>query len=82
MLKPVYDHVNILDQLLKTGLTPQARNQLIQEKHILTQHNGVLRLCKALYGLKQAPRAWWKHFYGFILRLGFRQYSSDSCFSV
>ena len=58
-VKPVYDHVNILDKLLQTrrSLSPQVMNHLILEKRILTQQNGVRRLRKALLNLKQAPRA-------------------------
>ena len=71
-VNPLYGNVNILNHLLKTVIATQVRNHLVQEKQILTQKNGVLRLQKALYGLKQAPHAKWKHFNEYILRLGFR----------
>nr|GEW15915.1 ribonuclease H-like domain-containing protein [Tanacetum cinerariifolium] len=38
----------------------------------------VCRLQQSLYGLKQAPRAWFQHFVGYALRVGFTSSRCDS----
>ena len=39
----------------------------------------VCRLQKSLYGLKQSPRQWYKRFDTFVVNLGFKRSSYDSC---
>ena len=34
---------------------------------------------RALYGVKQSPRQWYKHFDGYILKIGFERSKFDSC---
>jgi len=52
-------------------------------EHNLQQNKSIkLRLKRALYGLKQSPRAWNKELNSFIVQLGFRRMSTDSCLYI
>ena len=43
------------------------------------QENLVCKLRKNLYGLKQAPRQWYKKFYRFMHKIGFKRCETDHC---
>ena len=43
------------------------------------EHLGILKLNKSLYGLKQAPRLWYETMKEVLLKMGFKQLSSDVC---
>ena len=43
------------------------------------QKSLVCKLRKCLYGLKQASRQWYKKFYSFMYRTGFKRCEADHC---
>lgn len=36
-------------------------------------------LNRSLYGLKQSPRMWYRHFYGYMIKIGFSRSAYDYC---
>ena len=42
----------------------------------------VLRVLRSLYSLKQAARDWYEKLIKALLGIGFRQYTTDSCFLI
>lgn len=74
-----------LDQLnLKTAFMYRELDETINMRWLVGFEQGdpknVVRLLKKLiYGFKQTPRQWYKRFYTFILKLGFKGSQYDTC---
>ena len=71
-------HMSIPDGFLQVygdHLTPQQRE-------LLTNGHGVLRLHKALYGLKQSGRNWYLHFREVLAALNYQPTRVDPCVFV
>ncbi len=47
--------------------------------NIRDEKQNIFKLIKALYGLKQSPQLWFKTISSFLISLGYKQLSTDSC---